>query len=182
MQSGIGERALFLITGPPAAGKSTVARLLAEHLTPGVHLEGDFFRRCIVSGRHEMTPTQSNEAVNQLRLRYRLAMQSADTYFAAGFNVVVEDVFAGAVLAEVLGLIASRPLHMVVLLPSANAIAAREAARNEAAYSEWDIGTLHAGFADRTPQFGLWLDTTEQTPEATVEAILGSQTAALVET
>ena len=87
---------IYLITGPMAAGKSTVARLLASRFERGgVHLEGDVFRRSIVSGRAEMTPDPSPEALDQLRLRYRLAAAAADTFFEAGFTVALEDVVRG---------------------------------------------------------------------------------------
>ena len=87
--------AIYLITGPMAAGKTTVARLLASRFEQGVHLEGDVFRRFVVSGRVEMTPNPSPEALEQLRLRYRLAAAAADEYFEAGFSVALEDVVAG---------------------------------------------------------------------------------------
>ena len=87
---------VFLVTGPSAAGKTTVARLLAEQFRRGVHLEGDFFRRSIVAGRHEMTPALEAEALEQLRLRYRLAASAADSYVEAGFTVVLDDVIAGS--------------------------------------------------------------------------------------
>src|SRR5918992_2762849 len=90
--------AIYLITGPMAAGKSTVARLLGGRFERGVHLEGDFFRRSIVSGREEMTPDASAAALEQLRLRYRLAAMVADAYEGAGFTVVLEDVIAGPML------------------------------------------------------------------------------------
>ena len=99
-----------------AAGKSTVARLLAERFDCGVHLEGDFFRRSIVSGRVEMTPHASPEAAAQLRLRYRLAAAAADTYSQAGFTVVLEDVIAGPLLGEYRTSIHSRPCHVIVLI------------------------------------------------------------------
>jgi ABC-type multidrug transport system ATPase subunit len=35
---------VFLLTGPQAAGKTTVARLLAGRFKRAVHLEGDVFR------------------------------------------------------------------------------------------------------------------------------------------
>jgi predicted kinase len=165
-------RSVFLITGPPASGKSTVGRLLARLLEPGVYLEGDFFRRCVVSGRQEMTPDPSPDAIAQLRLRYALTTQAADSYFDAGFNVVVEDVVAGPALAEVTSTIRSRPLHVVVLLPSVAAIAERDAARAATAYSQWTAEELHDGFATGTPRVGLWLDNTNQSPEETVDAIL----------
>jgi len=57
------EPAVYLITGPMAAGKSTVARLLASRFPRGVHLEGDLFRRSIVTGREEVTPALRPEAM-----------------------------------------------------------------------------------------------------------------------
>jgi len=155
-----------------AAGKSTVARLLAARFTRGVHLEGDVFRRNIVSGREEMTPDASPEALDQLRLRYRLAASAADTYFEAGFTVALEDVVAGPLLGEYRTMVRSRPCHIVVLLPSLEAVAAREAERHEKGYGDWTVEQLYEGFVSSTPRIGIWLDTTDLTPEETVDEIL----------
>ena len=165
-------RAVFLITGPSAAGKSTVARLLATRFARGVHVEGDVFRRSIVSGRHEMTPDPTPEALEQLRLRYRLGAAAADAYADAGFTVVLEDVVAGPLLAEWVALVRSRPQHVVVLVPSVEAIAAREEARPEVGYARWPVERLHDAFARGTPRIGLWLDTSAQKPAETVDEIL----------
>ena len=164
--------AVYLISGPMAAGKSTVARLLAARFERGVHVEGDLFRRSIVGGRVEIEPDAAPEAIEQLRLRYEIAAAAADRYFAAGFTVALEDVAAGPLLAEYAALVASRPLHVVVLIPSVAVLAAREQARPEAGYARWSIDGLHEEFALRTPRLGLWLDTSKQTPGQTVEAIL----------
>ena len=37
--------AIYLITGPMASGKSTIAELVASSLPKAVHLRGDIFRR-----------------------------------------------------------------------------------------------------------------------------------------
>jgi chloramphenicol 3-O-phosphotransferase len=155
-----------------AAGKTTVGRLLASRFERGVHLEGDFFRRSIVGGRVEMTPEASQEAVEQLRLRYRLAAACADAYWKAGFTVALEDVVAGPLLAEYAGLIRARPLHVVVLLPSVEALATREASRPHRGYGDWTTRELHAGFVDGTPRIGTWIDTSAQSPASTVDEIL----------
>jgi GrpB-like predicted nucleotidyltransferase (UPF0157 family)/chloramphenicol 3-O-phosphotransferase len=167
------EPAVYLISGPMAAGKSTVARLLAARFPRGVHLEGDLFRRSIVTGREEVTPGLRPEAMEQLRLRYRLAAAAADTYAEAGFTVALEDVVAGPLLGDYRTMIRSRPCHVVVLLPSLEAVAEREAGRREKGYGDWTVEQLYEGFVSSTPRVGTWLDTTGMTPDETVDEILG---------
>ena len=166
------ERAVILITGIQAAGKSTVAQLLAERLPRSVHLRGDVFRKMIVSGGAGMTPDAPDEAVRQLRLRHRLTAAAADLYFEAGFTVVAQDVILGEHLAGLVAAIRSRPLLVVVLAPQPGAVAAREAARAKTAYGLFTVAQLDEGLRRETPRIGLWLDTSEQGPAETVAEIL----------
>jgi GrpB-like predicted nucleotidyltransferase (UPF0157 family) len=163
---------IYLITGPMAAGKTMVARLLAARFARGVHLDGDFFRRSIVRGREEMTPEPSPAALEQLRLRYRLAAAAADAYVGAGFSVALEDVVAGPLLGDYRVMIRSRPCHVIVLLPSVEAVAARERGRKQKGYADWTVEQLYQGFVTTTPRIGVWLDTTNLTAQETVDAIV----------
>ncbi|MFD6662684.1 AAA family ATPase [Micromonospora chalcea] len=164
--------AVVLISGIMAAGKSTVAEGLARQLPRSVHLRGDVFRRMIVSGRADMTAEPTDEALGQLRLRYDLAASTADRYAAAGFTVVLQDVVLGADLPAMVGRIRHRPLAVVVLAPRAEVVAARERDRPKTGYGDWPVADLDAGFRADTPRIGLWLDTSDQTPEETVTEIL----------
>jgi energy-coupling factor transporter ATP-binding protein EcfA2 len=76
--------AVVLITGVMAAGKSTVAELMAGRLPRAAHVRGDVFRRMIVSGREELLPVQTAEARSQLELCYRLSALVADEYPSHG--------------------------------------------------------------------------------------------------
>lgn len=165
-------RAIILITGIQAAGKSTIAQLLAERLPRSVHLRGDLFRRMIINGRADMTPEPTDEALRQLQLRYQLTAAVSDAYFDAGFTVITQDVILGEHLAHMTKMIRSRPLLVVVLAPRAETIAAREKTRGKVTYDNWTVKQLDDLLRQQTPRLGLWLDTSEQTPTETVNEIL----------
>ncbi|MFI6286634.1 AAA family ATPase [Streptomyces sp. NPDC051018] len=165
--------AVVLVTGVMAAGKSTVAQRLAERLPRAAHIRGDAFRRMMVSGRAEMTSDAGEDSLEQLRLRYRLSATAAGIYAEAGWTAVVQDVVIGPELPAYLSLVRTRPLYAVVLAPSPEAVASREAARPKTGYGEgWTVARLDAVLREETPEVGLWLDTSEMTPDETVDAIL----------
>ncbi|MER6361855.1 AAA family ATPase [Kitasatospora sp. NPDC001527] len=173
--------AVVLITGVMASGKSTVAQLLAERLPRSVHLRGDGFRRMIVSGREEFTPQPSAEATAQLRLRYQASAAVADLYAEAGWTVVVQDVVLGEHLDAYLDAVTTEPLYLVVLAPTPDEIAKREAGRRKHGYGgPWAVETLDEALRHDTPRRGLWLDTSHQTPDQTVDRILAGLTTARV--
>ena len=91
---------VIVITGAMAAGKSTVADLLAIRLPKSVHIHGDMFRRMVVSGHADMTPNPSPDAIAQLNLRYDLAAMVADRCAEDGFDAIVQDVILGKDLAD----------------------------------------------------------------------------------
>ncbi|MFC4855044.1 AAA family ATPase [Actinophytocola glycyrrhizae] len=163
--------AVVVITGIMAAGKSTIAQLLAGRLPKAAHVRGDLFRRMIVSGRADMTPGADEEAVAQLRLRHRLTAAVADGYADAGFTAVVQDVLLGDHLDDLLDAVATRPRYLVVLAPEPAAVAAREANRAKTGYGAWTVEDLDQGLR-AMPRRGLWLDSTHLTPAATVDALL----------
>jgi predicted kinase len=163
---------LWILTGISAAGKSTVAQSLAERLDPSAHVRGDVFRRFLVNGRLEIGPGAPPQALDQLRLRYRLAVHTAESLVAEGFSVVLQDVMVGPMLGEVLDLVTVEPVHLVVLAPSVETVARREAARPKTAYGRFTIEEFDRLLREETPHQGLWLDTSELTVDQTVDELL----------
>jgi adenylylsulfate kinase-like enzyme len=165
------QRVVVFITGISAAGKSTVADLLAERFERGVHVKGDVFRRMIVAGREDMTVSPSEAALRQLGLRYKLGASTADAYFQQGFSVVVQDVVLGPDLVSYARSIRSRPLVVVVLAPRPEVVKQREAQREKVAYrvGHHTIDQLCGVLRYETPRVGLWLDTSKQTPDEIVK-------------
>lgn len=163
---------VVVITGIMAAGKSTVAQALAERLPRAAHVRGDVFRRMIVSGGQEYEPGAAAEAEAQLRLRYGLSAATADAYAAAGFVAVVQDVILGEQLTSYVDLLRTSPVHVVVLAPRPDAVAAREAGRGKTGYGAWTVEDLDTGLRSGTPRIGLWLDSSDLTVDETVDAIL----------
>ncbi len=178
----IGGVALFVISGISAAGKSTVARLLAGRFERGVCVPGDAIREMTMSGRADMRPDAEAEALRQLVLRYAGALAVAEVFLDGGFDVVVEDVIIGPVLREFLGLVPVPEFHLVFLDPDAAAIQQREQERDRVAYGpdRWSVSGLQAILREQTDRIGLWLDTTGQRAEQTVEAILAGLDASRV--
>jgi chloramphenicol 3-O-phosphotransferase len=178
----IGAVTLFVISGVSAAGKSTVARLLAERFERGVCVPGDAIRAMIASGRIEMRPGADEEALRQLALRYAGALSVAGVFLDGGFDVVVEDVIIGPVLGDFLALVPVPEFHLVFLDPDAASIRQRELERDRIAYGpgRWSVGGLQAVLREETDRIGLWIDTTGQSAAETVESILSDLDASRV--
>lgn len=172
---------VVVVTGAMAAGKSTIAQALAERLPRAAHVRGDGFRRAIVSGRAAMEPPLSEDARAQLHLRHRLAAAVADAYAEAGFTAVVQDLYLGDDLLRFLRGLTSRPVHLVVLAPQPDVLAARDRARVSAGYGAWSAEEFHRMVVADTPRLGLWLDTSAMTVEQTVERVLAGLPAARID-
>ena len=171
-----------MISGVSASGKSTVGHLLAKRFERGVCVPGDAIRAMIVSGRVDVRPDSGAEPLRQLALRYAGALSVADVFLNGGFDVVVEDVIIGPILREFLSLVPVPEFHLVFLDPDAAAIERRERERDRVAYGpgRWSVGGLQAVLRNETDRIGLWLDTTDQSAQETVEAILADLSASRV--
>jgi chloramphenicol 3-O-phosphotransferase len=165
--------AIIVITGIQAAGKSTVARLLAARFERGVHVEADALQRMIVSGGEwvgEPGPP-SEEAGRQLRLRLRNMCLLGKSFYDHGFTVVLDDIIIGDRWQHLQEELEGYPFTLVVLAPRTEVVEDRDARRGKrplgarwAEYLDTELRKTMAGV-------GTWIDSSGQMPDETVDVI-----------
>jgi chloramphenicol 3-O-phosphotransferase len=175
---------VWLITGTQASGKSTVADLLARRFPRSVHVRGGQFYRWAVQGWVHFDGDDQTEARRMLELRYRLSALSATEYAAAGFTTVVQDNIYGSDVARWLDTVSAEQLHLVVLRPSIEVVEQRHEQRRrhvgKVAFRPGFTAAINDEHLAATPPLGLWLDTSDQTPDETVDSIVHRASEALI--
>jgi predicted kinase len=165
------DRVVLVVSGIPGAGKSTIAKRIAARLPRSVHIEAEVLQRFVVGGCVWPDDQPQEEAMRQLRLRGRNVALLADSFFEAGFTPVVDDIVIGTRLAELRSDLKSRPLLFVLLTPRLEVVRERNRQRpNKDVFEAWRH--LDAVARKETPRVGLWLDSSDQSAEASVEEIL----------
>ena len=170
--------AIFVISGTQGAGKTTISALLADRFERGAHVSADTLQKMIVSGTewpdavtvNRDNPNVVGEAGRQLRLRLHNMCLLGKSFLDHGFTAVLDDIVVGTRVHDVIDELAGTLFYFVLLMPDPETVRERERGRGSRLYEEWEWFT--ESIAGTTPRVGLWLDTSHQTPDQTVDEIM----------
>jgi chloramphenicol 3-O-phosphotransferase len=163
---------VLILTGPPGAGKSSVAEALADRYDRVAHIDVD-------TVRHFITPTgyihPGHAGFDHQRdIATRNVCAMSRNYLEERFGVIIDDVVIDRAQlgAYVEGLKpAGFAVHYIRLLPSLEACKARNAARREARIAAERLEVVYGEFEQAGDIGGVTIDSSELTVYTTADRV-----------
>ncbi len=123
---------IFIFSGSPASGKTTVSKALMQEFAFGVHIPVDSLRGWVVSGLSNPIGSWDAETERQFKLAREAAAAIAKTYVQAGFAVVIDDVIMPEQAERHYDkTLSDGEVYKILLKPSIDVALARNAHRQE---------------------------------------------------
>lgn len=137
---------LLIVTGPPGAGKSTVARLVADSTSRSVLVAGDAFFGFLAGGAIDPWLPESHQ---QNTVVTRAAGKATGEFVAGGFAVVYDGVVGPWVIDTFTEMAGLTEVDYAVLLPTVEVCQQRVAARRGHGFTDLTaMASLHRQFVE----------------------------------
>ncbi len=139
---------LLLVTGPPGAGKSTVARVLAARFEPSALIAGDAFFAFVATGAISPWLPEANA---QNEIVTRAAAVATGEFVTGGFVTVHDGVVGPWFLPTFAASTGLDAIHSVILLPPVGHCVERVATRsNHGFHDEGAARNMYHQFSQAT--------------------------------
>jgi predicted kinase len=164
---------ILILTGPPGAGKSTIAEALAGSSdVPAVHLHSDDFWRSI---KHGWIAPYLPESDAQNRVVIDAISAAARAYARGGYFVVMDGIFGTRVATGRIQSTVGVPTHYIVLRPTVETALSRAEKRNTKVFKDTAIiRGLYEKFARLDAYERHVLDSSAQSVTETLKIVRGA--------
>lgn len=158
-----------VVSGMPAAGKTTITELAARLLPRAVQIKADGLNAMILSGRVWRLGEPADEASRQADLCDRNLCSLANNFIDSGFTVLMDQLVVDrAELDFLLSLLAPRPVMLVTLAPTVEVCQHRNTIRHPDERFDFDgYDQLEAALWRDFHNVGWWFETSTLTPDET---------------
>ena len=137
---------LLIVTGPPGAGKSTIARLVADRFEPSALVLGDLFFGFVARGYIDPWLPESHE---QNTVVTEATARATSVFARGGFTTIFDGMVGPWFLPTFMRYADVAAVHYAVLLPSVETCVARVRERVGHGFREEDVTRqMHASFTE----------------------------------
>lgn len=161
---------ILILTGPPGAGKSTIAKSLAKKLNHCAVIDVDLLRAMVV--QPHIPPWQGEEGMAQLRLGAANACILAQNFNRAFYHVVILDVLTDETARIYRHQLDQLDHRIVLLLPSLEVALQRNQARGQT-LTDAEVRLLYDWQVELT-DYDQQIDNSERSAGDVADALLAS--------